>query len=105
MLQLTIDTSKVIKALKEYQTQGHGVAWFTNYNGGTSLNALTVDEDPQDLQAVKIGLSSCDFENFATNIAELLNALDGSGPVTVLSYSDSLLTVGNTTLETFNENF
>ena len=90
MLKLTLNTTLTASTLQEYSMD---MVWFTNYNGGASLNALTVDEDPMDLQAVKIGLSNQDFENFAVNINTLQQALNTKEPITIISVSDNIATI------------
>lgn len=106
MLKLTLNTTLTDSTLKEYTTKGYDVVWFTNYNGGTSLNALSVDEDPRDLQAVKVGLPSQDFENFAVDIATLQQALNTNEPITVISIADNFLTVnGDKSLDIYRENY
>lgn len=93
MLKLTLNTTLTVSTLQEYSKQGYNVVWFTNYNGGTSLNALTVDEDPTDLQAIKVGLTNQDFENFAVDIDTLQQALNTREPITVISVSDNIATI------------
>ena len=93
MLKLTINTTLTVSTLQEYSEQGYDVVWFTNYNGGTSLNALTVDEDPTDLQAIKVGLTNQDFENFAVDIQALQQALNTNEPITVISVADNIATI------------
>lgn len=106
MLKLTINTTLTVSTLKEYSAQGYDVVWFTNYNGGASLNALTVDDDPTDLQAVKIGLTSQDFENFAVDIDALQQALNTSEPITVISVDDNIATVqGGESLDVYRDNY
>lgn len=106
MLKLTINTTLTVSTLKEYTTQGYDVVWFTNYHGGTSLNALTVDEDPTDLQAIKVGLTSQDFENFAVDIDTLQQALNTNEPITVISVDDNIATIdGSKSLEVYRENY
>lgn len=105
MLKLTLNTTLTVSTLKEYTTQGYDVVWFTNYNGGTSLNALTVDEDPTDEQAVKVGLSNQDFENFAVDIKTLQQALSTNEPITVISVADNFLTVnGGRSVDIYHDN-
>lgn len=105
MLKLTLNTTLTVSTLKEYTTQGYDVVWFTNYNGGASLNALTVDEDPTDLQAIKVGLSNQDFENFAVDIATLQQALNTNEPITVISVADNFLTVnGGRSVDIYHDN-
>lgn len=102
MLKLTLNTTLTECTLQEYSTQGYDVVWFTNYNGGASLNALTVDEDPTDLQAVKIGLSNQDFENFAVDIQALQQALNTNEPITIVSVSDNIATIdGSKSLDVY----
>ena len=102
MLKLTLNTTLTVSTLKEYTTQGYDVAWFTNYNGGASLNALTGDEDPTDLKAIKVGLSNQDFENFAVDIDTLQQALNTNEPITIISVADNIATVdGNKSLELY----
>lgn len=99
MLKLTLNTTLTVSTLQEYSTD---VVWFTNYNGGASLNALTVDEDPTDLQAVKVGLSNQDFENFAVDIQALQQALNTNEPITIVSVSDNIATIdGSKSLEVY----
>lgn len=106
MLKLTINTTLTVSTLKEYTTQGHDVVWFTNYNGGASLNALTVDEDPTDLKAIKVGLTNRDFENFAVDIDALQQALNTNEPITVISVADNIATIdGSKSLEIYRENY
>lgn len=106
MLKLTLNTTLTVSTLKEYTTQGYDVVWFTNYNGGASLNALTVDEDPTDLQAIKVGLTSQDFENFAVDINTLQQALNTSEPITVVSVADNVATIdGGQSLDVYRENY
>lgn len=106
MLKLTLNTTQALSTLKEYRVQGYEVVWFTNYNGGTSLNALTVDEDPTDLQAVKVGLTSQDFENFAMDIDALQQALNTSEPITVISVADNIATIdGSKSMDVYRENY
>ena len=93
MLKLTLNTTLTVSTLQEYSTQGYDVVWFTNYNGGTSLNALTVDEDPTDKQAVKVGLTNQDFENFAVDINTLQQALNTNEPITSISVADNIATI------------
>ena len=103
MLKLTLNTTLTISTLKEYTTD---VVWSTNYNGGTSLNALTVDEDPTDLKAIKVGLSNQDFENFAVDINALQQALNTNEPITVISVADNIATVdGGKSLEAYHDNY
>ena len=90
MLKLTLNTTLTVSTLQEYSTD---VVWFTNYNGGTSLNALTVDEDPTDLQAIKVGLTNQDFENFAVDIQALQQALNTNEPITIISVADNIATI------------
>lgn len=105
MLKLTINTTQVLSTLKEYSAQGYDGVWFTNYNGGTSLNALTVDEDPTDEQAVKVGLASQDFENFSVDIATMQQALSTKEPITVISVADNFLTVnGERSVDVYHDN-
>ena len=100
MLKLTLNTTLTVSTLKEYSTQGYEVVWFTNYNGGASLNALTVDEDPTDKQAVKVGLTNQDFENFAVDINALQQALNTHEPIMVISVADNIATIdGDKSLE------
>lgn len=106
MLKLTLNTTLTVNTLKEYTTQGYEVVWFTNYNGGTSLNALTVDEDPTDLQAVKVGLSNQDFENFVVDIETLLQSLNTNEPITVISIADNVAMVyGRKLLYVYHDNY
>lgn len=106
MLKLTLNTTLTDNTLQEYTKQGYDVVWFTNYNGGTSLNALTVDDDPTDLQAVKVGLSNQDFENFAVDIDALQQALNTNEPITVISVSDNIATIdGGKSLDVYRENY
>lgn len=106
MLKLTLNTTLTVNTLKEYITQGYDVVWFTNYNGGTSLNALTVDDDPTDLQAVKIGLSNQDFENFAVDIDTLQEALNTNEPITIISVADNIATIdGGKLLYVYHDNY
>lgn len=107
MLKLTLNTTLTENTLQEYDAQGYDVVWFTNYNGGTSLNALTVDEDPTDLKAIKIGLTNQDFENFAVDIDTLQQALNTSEPITVIKVSsDNFLTInGGKSLDVYRENY
>ena len=107
MLNLTLNTTLTVSTLKEYTTQGYDVVWFTNYNGGASLNALTVDEDPTDKQAVKIGLTNQDFENFAVDINALQQALNTNEPITIIKVSsDNFLTVnGGRSVDIYHENY
>ena len=93
MLKLTLNTTLTVSTLQEYSKQGCDVVWFTNYNGGTSLNALTVDEDPTDLQAIKVGLTCQDFENFAVDIQALQQALNTKEPITIISVADNIATI------------
>ena len=93
MLKLTLNTTLTVSTLQEYSKQGYDVVWFTNYNGGTSLNALTVDEDPTDLQAIKVGLTNQDFENFAVDINTLQQALGTTEPITIISVADNIATI------------
>lgn len=104
MLKLTLNTTLTESTLQEYSAQGYDVVWFTNYNGGASLNALTVDEDPTDLQAIKVGLTSQDFENFAVDINTLQQALGTTEPITVIKVSsDNFLTVnGGQSLDVYH---
>ena len=90
MLKLTINTTLTVSTLQEYSTD---VVWFTNYNGGTSLNALMVDEDPTDLQAIKVGLTNQDFKNFAVDIDTLQQALNTKEPITIISVADNIATI------------
>lgn len=100
MLKITLNTTLTVSTLQEYSNQGYDVVWFTNYNGGASLNALTVDEDPTDLKAVKVGLSNQDFENFAVDIQALQQALNTNEPITVISVADNIVTIdGSKSLE------
>lgn len=106
MLKLTLNTTLTDNTLQEYTTQGYDVVWFTNYNGGTSLNALTVDEDPTDLQAVKVGLSNQDFENFAVDIDALQQALNTNEPITVITVADNIATIdGSKSLDVYHDNY
>lgn len=106
MLKLTLNTTLTVNTLKEYITQGYDMVWFTNYNGGASLNALTVDEDPTDLKAVKVGLSNQDFENFAVDIDTLQQALNTNEPITIVSVSDNIATIdGGKSLGVCRENY
>ena len=99
MLKLTLNTTLTVSTLKEYSTD---VVWFTNYNGGASLNTLTVDEDPTDLQAIKVGLTNQDFENFAMDIDTLQQALNTNEPITSISVADNIATIdGNKSLEVY----
>ena len=103
MLKLTINTTLTESTLNEYSTKGYTMVWFTNYNGGTSLNALTVDEDPTDLQAIKVGLTNQDFENFAVDIIALQQALNTNEPITILSVSDNVATIdGGKSLDVYH---
>ena len=102
MLKLTLNTTLTVSTLKEYSKQGYTMVWFTNYNGGTSLSALTVDEDPTDLQAIKVGLTSQDFENFAVDIDALQQALNTKEPITIISVADNIATIdGNKSLDVY----
>lgn len=102
MLKLTLNTTLTVSTLQEYSNQGYDVVWFTNYNGGASLNALTVDEDPTDLQATKVGLSNQDFENFAVDIQALQQALNTNEPITIISVADNIATIdGNKSLDVY----
>lgn len=102
MLKLTLNTTLTVSTLQEYSKQGYDVVWFTNYNGGTSLNALTVDEDPTDLKAVKVGLSNQDFENFTVDINTLQQALGTTEPITIISVADNIATIdGNKSLDVY----
>ena len=102
MLKLTINTTLTKSTLQEYSEQGYDVVWFTNYNGGTSLNALTVDEDPTDLQAIKVGLTNQDFENFTVDIQALQQALNTNEPITIISVADNIATIdGNKSLDVY----
>lgn len=106
MLKLTINTTLTNNTLKEYTPNGYEVVWFTNYNGGASLNALTIDEDPTDLKAIKIGLTNQDFENFAVDIATLQQALNTNEPITVISVADNFLTVnGGRSVDIYHDNY
>lgn len=106
MLKLTLNTTLTVSTLKEYSTQGYDVVWFTNYNGGTSLNALTVDEDPTDLQAVKVGLTNQDFENFAVDIDALQQALNTNEPITIISVADNIAMVDDSkSLDVYRDNY
>ena len=106
MLKLTLNTTLTLSTLKEYKAQGYEGVWFTNYNGGASLNALTVDEDPTDLKAIKVGLTSQDFENFAVDIDALQQALNTNEPIMVISVADNIATIdGNKSLEVYRENY
>lgn len=107
MLKLTLNTTLTVSTLKEYTTQGYDVVWFTNYNGGASLNALTVDEDPTDLKAIKIGLTNQDFENFAVDIETLQQAINTDEPVTVIKVDpDNFLTVnGGRSVDIYHDNY
>lgn len=106
MLKLTLNTTLTVSTLKQYSTQGYDVVWFTNYNGGASLNALTVDEDPTDLQAIKVGLTSQDFENFAVDIDTLQQALNTNEPITVISVDDNIATIdGSKSLDVYRDNY
>ena len=106
MLKLTLNTTLTESTLQEYNAQGYEVVWFTNYNGGASLNALTVDDDPTDLKAIKVGLSSQDLENFAVDINALQQALNTSEPITVISVADNFATIdGSKSLEVYRENY
>ena len=106
MLKLTLNTTLTVSTLNEYSTKGYTMVWFTNYNGGTSLNALTVDEDPTDKQAVKVGLTNQDFENFAMDIDSLQQALNTSEPITIVSVSDNIATIdGGKSLDVYRENY
>lgn len=99
MLKLTLNTTLTVSTLQEYTTD---VVWFTNYNGGASLNALTVDEDPTDLQAIKVGLTNQDFENFAVDINTLQQALNTNEPITIIKVSDNIATIdGSKPLEVY----
>lgn len=102
MLKITINTTQVVSTLQEYSKQGYDVVWFTNYNGGASLNALTVDEDPTDLQAIKVGLTNQDFENFTVDIQALQQALNTNEPITIISVADNIATIdGNKLLDVY----
>lgn len=102
MLKLTLNTTLTVNTLREYSAQGYDVVWFTNYNGGASLNALTVDDDPTDLKAIKIGLTNQDFENFAVDIQALQQALNINEPITIVSVSDNIATIdGSKSLEVY----
>lgn len=102
MLKLTLNTTLTENTLQEYSAQGYDVVWFTNYNGGASLNALTVDEDPTDEQAVKVGLTNQDFENFAMDIQAMQQALNTNEPITIVSVSDNIATIdGGKSLEVY----
>lgn len=107
MLKLTLNTTLTDNTLQEYTKQGYDVVWFTNYNGGASLNALTVDEDPTDLKAIKSGLTNQDFENFAVDINALQQALNTNEPITVIKVSsDNFLTVnGGRSVDVYRENY
>ena len=107
MLNLTLNTTLTVSTLNEYSTKGYTMVWFTNYNGGTSLNALTVDEDPTDLQAIKVGLTNQDFENFAVDINALQQALNTNEPITIIKVSsDNFLTVnGGRSVDIYHENY
>lgn len=106
MLKLTLNTTQAVSTLKEYTTQGYDVVWFTNYNGGTSLNALTVDEDPTDLKAIKVGLTNQDFENFAMDINTLQEALNTNEPITIISVSDNIATIdGGKSVDVYHDNY
>lgn len=106
MLKLTLNTTLTVNTLKEYITQGYDVVWFTNYNGGTSLNALTIDDDPTDLQAVKVGLANQDFENFVVDIETLLQSLNTNEPITVISIADNVAMVdGRKLLYVYHDNY
>ena len=102
MLKLTLNTTLTASTLREYSTKGYTMVWFTNYNGGTSLNALTVDEDPTDLQAIKVGLSNQDFENFSMDVDTLQQALNTKEPITIISVLDNIATIdGGKSLEVY----
>ena len=102
MLKLTLNTTLTESTLQEYSAQGYEMVWFTNYNGGASLNALTVDEDPTDLKAVKVGLSNQDFENFAVDIETLQQALNTKEPITIISVADNIATIdGSKSLDVY----
>ena len=105
MLKLTINTTLTASTLKEYNAQGYEVVWFTNYNGGPSLNALTVDEDPTDLKAIKVGLTNQDFENFAVDINALQQALNTNEPITIISVADNVATIDDTQIDVYRENY
>lgn len=103
MLKLTLNTTLTVSTLKEYTAE---VVWFTNYNGGASLNALTVDEDPTDLKAIKVGLTNQDFENFAVDIDTLQEALNTNEPITIISVADNIATIdGSKSLDVYRENY
>ena len=102
MLKLTLNTTLTESTLQEYSAQGYEMVWFTNYNGGASLNALTVDEDPTDLKAVKVGLSNQDFENFTVDIETLQQVLNTKEPITIISVADNIATIdGNKSLDVY----
>ena len=102
MLKLTLNTTLTASTLREYSTKGYTMVWFTNYNGGTSLNALTVDEDPMDKQAIKVGLTNQDFENFSVDIDTLQQTLNTNEPITVISVADNIATIdGGKSLEVY----
>lgn len=90
-MKMYLNTNVLVETLEQYQDDYYTDVWLSNYGGGVWVNGLDVDEDPEDKQAVKVGVLSNEadtFETFLIDIKDTFARIDLDEPVTVLDYEN-----------------
>lgn len=90
-MKMYLNTNVLLETLEQYQDDNYSKVWVSNYRGGVWVNGLDVDEDPEDKQAVKVGVLSNEddwFETFLIDVEDMFVGIDLDEPVTVLKYEN-----------------
>lgn len=90
-MKMYLNTNVLLETLEQYQDDNYSKVWVSNYRGGVWINGLDVDEDPEDKQAVKVGVLANEagtFETFLIDIKDTFARIDLDEPVTVLDYEN-----------------
>lgn len=90
-MKMYLNTNVLVETLEEYQDDNYTDVWLSSYRDGVWVNGLDVDEDPEDKQAVKVGVLANKgdyFETFLVDIKDTFARIDLDEPVTVLDYEN-----------------